>query len=108
VINLTNISFNDDENKLLQKGLKYNLHPSPKQWIKTLAIEAETALTLLPQVDRSPIRYQISKAIDKLITEADKPRSMKTLRDNNRNSERNTIRSIKTKLLQHNDCSRTV
>jgi hypothetical protein len=40
VINLTNIKFNDDENKLLQKGLKYNLHLKPKQWIKTLALEA--------------------------------------------------------------------
>jgi hypothetical protein len=26
VVNLTNIAFNEHENRLLQKGLKYNLH----------------------------------------------------------------------------------
>jgi hypothetical protein len=36
VINLTNITFTDDENEPLQKGLKYNIHLKPKQWIKTL------------------------------------------------------------------------
>jgi hypothetical protein len=43
VINLTNIKFTDDENKLLQKGLKYNLHSNSKHWVKTLAIEPYTS-----------------------------------------------------------------
>jgi hypothetical protein len=74
VINLTNISFNDDENKLLQKGLKYNIHLKPKQWIKTLALEAETAINLLPTTDHNPIRYQLAKTIEKLADETHQKR----------------------------------
>ena len=48
VTNKTNIQFTPIEEHLLQKGLKYNIHPKPKNWINTLAIEAETAITLLP------------------------------------------------------------
>jgi hypothetical protein len=66
VKNLTDIPFNDHELTLLQKGLKYNIHPAPKQWIKNLGMEAETAVNLLPHTDRNPIRYQIAKAIEKL------------------------------------------
>ena len=47
VTNKTNIQFTPIEEHLLQKGLKYNIHPKPKNWINTLAIEAETAITLL-------------------------------------------------------------
>jgi hypothetical protein len=37
----------------------------PKQWIKTLALEAETAVNLLPNADQDPIRYQVAKTIEK-------------------------------------------
>ena len=47
VLNKTNIHFTNDEELLLQKGLKFNIHSKPKNWISTLAIEAETAITLL-------------------------------------------------------------
>jgi hypothetical protein len=42
VINLTDITFSNAESALLQKGFKYNIHPATKQWLKTLALEAET------------------------------------------------------------------
>jgi hypothetical protein len=29
--------------------LKYNLHSKPKTWIKTVALEADTAITTLPE-----------------------------------------------------------
>jgi uncharacterized radical SAM superfamily Fe-S cluster-containing enzyme len=48
VINNTNIVFTEEENTLLHKGLKCNLHFKPKKWIYTLAMEAEAAITLLP------------------------------------------------------------
>jgi hypothetical protein len=44
VINTTNINFTQEEIKLLNKGLKYNLHYKRKNWIETLALEAETAI----------------------------------------------------------------
>jgi hypothetical protein len=45
--NLSNITFTDDETQLLSKGLKYNLHYKKKNWIHTLAIEAETVINQL-------------------------------------------------------------
>jgi len=47
VFNKTNITFSDDELELLNKGLKYNLSKKRKQWISNLALEAETAVTIL-------------------------------------------------------------
>ena len=38
--------------ELLQKGLKCNIHAKKKKWIQTLALEAETAVTQLPNNDR--------------------------------------------------------
>jgi hypothetical protein len=40
VVNLTDIAFTENESRLLQKGLNYNLHEKPNYWLKTLAIEA--------------------------------------------------------------------
>ena len=48
VINKTDIIFTNEEIGFLNKGLKYNLGRKGKQWISILALEAETAATLLP------------------------------------------------------------
>jgi hypothetical protein len=52
VVNNTNITFTDNENKLLNKGLKYNFHHKKKNWLTNLALEAETAINYLPFTDR--------------------------------------------------------
>jgi acetyl/propionyl-CoA carboxylase alpha subunit len=44
VINDTDITFSKQEMAMLQKGLKYNLHSKPKNWLQNLALEAETAI----------------------------------------------------------------
>jgi hypothetical protein len=41
VINNTNIPFSNSEMSLLQKDLKYNIQAKKKNWIQTLALEAE-------------------------------------------------------------------
>jgi hypothetical protein len=56
VTNNTNIKFNSDELNLLNIGLKYNLLYKHKNWIKTLALEAETAITQLPTHEQDYIR----------------------------------------------------
>jgi hypothetical protein len=38
VENLTNVTFNNDEMQLMNKGLKYNLYHKPKRWLQTLAM----------------------------------------------------------------------
>jgi hypothetical protein len=44
--NQSDVQFTEDEIQLLCKGPKYNLHYKPKHWLKTLALEAETTISL--------------------------------------------------------------
>jgi hypothetical protein len=66
VINNTNITFTNDEILLLNKGLKYNLRHKNRDWIKTLALEAETAISQLPSTEQDYIRYQVVRNIRQL------------------------------------------
>jgi hypothetical protein len=66
VINETDITFTNDELTLLNKGLKYNLNHKHKNWIKTLALEAETAVTQLPIFEQDYICYQVAHNIKQL------------------------------------------
>jgi len=50
----------------LYKGLKYNTHAKKKDWIQTLAPEAETAITQLPTNERDVYRKLIAGRIDTL------------------------------------------
>ena len=43
----SNIKVTNQEYTLLEKGLKYNLGRKHKHWIRNLALEAESAITLL-------------------------------------------------------------
>ena len=61
VTNLTSIDFTDEEVFLLNKGLKYNLSHKRKNWIQNLSIEAECAITLLPQEEQEYMRYRVAK-----------------------------------------------
>jgi hypothetical protein len=53
--------------QLLDKGLKYNLHGKPKGWIKTLVIEADTAISKMNVRDQPYIRQLVANNIQKLI-----------------------------------------
>ena len=66
VINNTDIQFSKSEMALLQKGIKYNIHSKPKNWIHNLALEAETAITQLPPNERDVYRKQVASQIIKL------------------------------------------
>jgi hypothetical protein len=50
---------------LLIKGLKYNLNHKHKNWIKTLASEAETAITQVPIFEQDYIRCQVAHNIER-------------------------------------------
>ena len=47
VVNKSNITFTNEENTLLNKGLKYNLHRKKGKWLTNLALEVETSINLL-------------------------------------------------------------
>jgi hypothetical protein len=52
VVNYTNIDFTKEEITLLSKGLQYNLHNKNKSWLKYLAIEADTAISMADAQDQ--------------------------------------------------------
>jgi hypothetical protein len=89
VTNNTDIQFTPNEESIMQKGLKYNINQKPKNWINTLAIEAETALTLLPPQHQDPMRYLIARNIEYLYRKHDNKQS------NNHSQHRNELRTIK-------------
>jgi hypothetical protein len=60
VENLSDITFNQEEITLLGKGLKYNLHLKQKNWIRTLAIEAEAAINLLSLREQAFMRQSVA------------------------------------------------
>jgi hypothetical protein len=63
VVNITDITFSDQEMNMLQKGLKYNTHGKKKDWIQTLALEAETAINILQIKNSTHIVHPETKII---------------------------------------------
>jgi hypothetical protein len=61
LMNYTNIQFTQSETQLLNKGLQYNLHHKNKNWIKTLALEAEAAINNLHIKEQSYYRHAVAK-----------------------------------------------
>ena len=66
VDNRTDIKFAGDELARLNKGLKYNLNFKPKNWIKNLALEAETTLSYLPYTEQEGLSFQIARKLQSL------------------------------------------
>jgi hypothetical protein len=90
VVNKTDIAFMSNETNLLEKGPKYNLQSHRKKWLTTLALEAETAITHLPNANRDYCRKQVADRIEKLHN--------KSHPHKNTHPEIRTLRSIRTKL----------
>jgi len=95
VVNNTNIQFTQNEQRLLEKGPKYNVHGHKKNWLTTLALEAETAITHLPSSDRDYFRKQVATRIEEI---------HKKSPHNNTHPELKTLKSIQTKLI-HNEAT---
>ena len=66
VINKTDVTFTDEEMTLLNKGVKYNLKYRNNHRLSTLALEAETAIPLLPYHEQEYLRYQVAHKFQKL------------------------------------------
>jgi ATP-dependent Lon protease len=66
VTNNINIQFNSTELTLLNKGLKYNLPYKHKNWVKTLALEAETAISQLSTHEQDYVRALKAHNLKKL------------------------------------------
>jgi hypothetical protein len=101
VVNNTDITFSKAELDLLNKGPRYNLHTKSKHSLTNLALEAETAIRLLPSSDRDFHRKQVSNHLTKMKTQPH------TLTTPAHYSEHRTLRSIKTKF-NENDATITL
>jgi hypothetical protein len=95
VTNNTDTKFTTDELNLLNKGLKYNLSYKNKNWIKTLALETETALTQLPAQEKEYIRIQIAHNLKQLYTQK---ATSKQYNSNQAIREYRALNKIKVKL----------
>jgi hypothetical protein len=84
VINKTDITFTDEEMTLLNKGLKYNLNYRNKDELITLALEAETAISLLPSHEQEYLRYQVAHNLQKLYKQQDSKYTAKDFRNENK------------------------
>jgi hypothetical protein len=65
--NMSNVEFTGEGKTLLSKGLKYNLHHKQKHWIKTLAIEADSAINLLNPHEQAYMRQRVTHRLRRLI-----------------------------------------
>jgi hypothetical protein len=52
--------------QLLWKGLKYNLHYKQKNWLDTLALEAEIAISKMNAAEQQYYRHMVAKAIKQI------------------------------------------
>jgi hypothetical protein len=100
--NLTDFAFTSEEMLLLNKGLKYNLHHKPKKWIQTVAIEADRAVNLLPDIDRNYMRQLIANNIKKLVNKQKIKRDQHiSIHSKYEYHKWNTLKSIKQKIKQN-------
>jgi hypothetical protein len=77
---------------VLEQGIKYNFNQKPKNWIQTIALEAETAINFLTTSEQDHIRWQVAKTINKLYKL--NPKSTGYCNHN----EKKIVKSIKGKL----------
>jgi hypothetical protein len=77
---------------LLHKGLKYNIQAKKKDWVQTLTLEAETAISQLPTNERDVYRKLVAERVDKL---------QKQNPTHNTHSEAKLVHSIQRKLKEH-------
>jgi hypothetical protein len=96
VTNKTTIPFIDEELTLLQKGLKYNLPYRPKNWIRNLALETETAISQLPNQEQDYIRALTTYNLKRFYN------SHHTSNSPQHTLEYRTLKTIQTKLRNHN------
>jgi hypothetical protein len=94
VKNTTNTQFTPSEMQLLKKGLRHNLHYKQKNWLETLALEAETGISKINATEQQYYRHMVTKTIKKI--------SQKDNTNNTRNKiEWKLMRNIRNKLAKN-------
>jgi hypothetical protein len=90
---MSNVEFTSEGKALLSKGLKYNMQHRQKHWIKTLAIEADSAINLLNLHEQAYMKQMVTQRLRRLID--------KDTRGEKRGSHITKLASIEKKLIQN-------
>jgi hypothetical protein len=85
VINYSNTQFTQDEILLLSKGMKYSLHYKQKNWLETLALEADTAISSLDIRQQRYYRHLVAKHLKNIKRYKE---HIHAIRNNNNNNSR--------------------
>jgi hypothetical protein len=98
VVNNSTVKFATHEITLLEKGLKYNLHWKPKNWIERTALEAETAISYIDVTKQDYIRHTVTEHLATI---------QRNFLTNSNHRERDkhewrTMKEIKEKIRIHN------
>lgn len=94
VVNLSSPNLTPEENSILELGYKHDLTPHIIEKIKSITIDAETALAKYDLSQQESLRNQIANNLKKAYTTIDTP--------NNKNKELKTITSLNKKMKQNN------
>jgi pyruvate carboxylase len=95
VVNNTNIVLSNDELSLLNKGLRYNLRYKRRNWLHTLAFEADAAITYLPTSEQEGMHYLVAQQIQLLYRRQTREPTRNTLHAKH---EKHILNSIRSKL----------
>jgi hypothetical protein len=90
---MSNIEFTSEEKTLLSKGLKYNMHHKQEYWMKTLAIEADSAINLLNPQEQAYMRQREAQGLRRLID--------KDTRNKTHSTQMTKLASIENKVTQN-------
>jgi hypothetical protein len=86
------VKFATQEIALLEKGLKYNLHCKPKNWMEKVALEAETAISYVDH-----LRHTVAEHLAKI------QRNININNDKELDKyEWRTLKELKEKIRKHN------
>jgi hypothetical protein len=91
VQNTTEVTFTQQETELWSKGLQYDPHFKHKNWIGSLALVAETAVSRMNVTDQEYMRQLINKNLTTLI------KNNNTTNDRKAKQEWNIIKRLKQK-----------
>jgi len=98
-INDTNIVFTQKELDLLDRCIKYTLNCKDRQWIKTLALEAETAMNKLNPTERT--RTDQTSSCTKHLYLYQQYRNRENYNNKKHNNDRLTLNGIQRELLEN-------
>jgi hypothetical protein len=68
-MNVTNIQFNEEECKVMELGLQYNMETTSREWFQNLIIDTETAIGQLEEKAQDAFQHLAHNKLRKILQE---------------------------------------